>query len=279
MPIRRYLRVSKYTVLETRIYLDNPALLNTWLLNSRNPVLPKIIDAIKGLVVMKLREESERVAKGGKKKRGAVKDVFTGDEFEVSVLFLEASTRHTVLSKTRIFRSQRARIKSNASILIDDDEEPEQVRIRAESEEDGTRLQDIPIAPPQEAGDTASEAASIFDDSGEEGERKDTKKPSTTTAYDGFTIYSRVLCLIVKRIDKVSKAGGAAARAEQAAEGGEGSVHIAAGATGAVSMPLPALDKYAERPRVTGPGMMEDWITMTQIARQGGEGNIEGLED
>jgi hypothetical protein len=73
-PIRRYLRITKYSVLECRIYLDNPALAETWLLNPRNPVLPRVIESVRPLVLPKLREESERSKSKGKKKKN-VKDV------------------------------------------------------------------------------------------------------------------------------------------------------------------------------------------------------------
>ena len=73
-PIRRYLRITKYSVLECRIYLDNPALAQTWLLNPRDPVLPKVIEAVRPLVLPKLREEKERANKKSSKKRG-IKDV------------------------------------------------------------------------------------------------------------------------------------------------------------------------------------------------------------
>jgi hypothetical protein len=81
-PIRRYLRITKYSVLEVRIYLDNPSLANSWLLNSRDNVLPRVIEAVRPLVLPKLREENENAAakKKGKKKRG-VRDVVGGGEF------------------------------------------------------------------------------------------------------------------------------------------------------------------------------------------------------
>ena len=71
-PVRRYLRISKYSVLECRIYLDNPSD-TRWLLNPRDPVLPRIFAAIRPLVVPKLREENERLF--AKKKGHPVKDV------------------------------------------------------------------------------------------------------------------------------------------------------------------------------------------------------------
>ena len=77
-PIRRYLRISQYSVLECRIYLDNPADAYRWLLNTRNPVLPQVIEAVRPLVLPKLREENARAksGKGGKKK--GWKDVVVG---------------------------------------------------------------------------------------------------------------------------------------------------------------------------------------------------------
>ena len=74
-PIRRYLRITKSTILEVRIYLDNPADAHRWLLNSRDPVLPRVIEAVRPLVLPKLREENERNAKGKPGKRRGVKDV------------------------------------------------------------------------------------------------------------------------------------------------------------------------------------------------------------
>ena len=76
-PIRRYLRISKYSVLECRIFLENPADGPRWLFNPENPALPRVFEAIRPLVLPKLREENERAKGKGKKKKG-VKDVVTG---------------------------------------------------------------------------------------------------------------------------------------------------------------------------------------------------------
>lgn len=76
-PLRRYLRITKHSVLEVRIYLDQPANAETWLLKRDNPALPRVIKAIRPLVLPKLREENERgKGRGGSKgKRKGVKDV------------------------------------------------------------------------------------------------------------------------------------------------------------------------------------------------------------
>jgi hypothetical protein len=73
-PIRRYLRITKYSVLECRIYLDDPALAQSWLLNPRDPILPRVIESVRPLVLPKLREERDRSRKKSTKKRG-IKDV------------------------------------------------------------------------------------------------------------------------------------------------------------------------------------------------------------
>jgi hypothetical protein len=75
-PLRRYLRITKYSVLEVRIYLDCPADAEAWLLKRDDPALPRVIKAIRPLVLPKLREENER-GKGrtGKSKKKGVKDV------------------------------------------------------------------------------------------------------------------------------------------------------------------------------------------------------------
>ena len=75
-PIRRYLRISKYSVLECRIFLENPADGPRWLLNPQDPALPRVFEAIRHLVLPKLREENER-SKGKGKKKKSVKDVVT----------------------------------------------------------------------------------------------------------------------------------------------------------------------------------------------------------
>ena len=84
-PLRRYLRLTPYSVLEVRIYLDNPSDLHRWLLHATSPVLPRVLEAVRPLVGPKLKEENERArarrGKGvGKKGRG-VKDVVVAGEY------------------------------------------------------------------------------------------------------------------------------------------------------------------------------------------------------
>lgn len=76
-PLRRYLRITKHSVLEVRIYLDRPADAEAWLLKGDDPALPRVIQAVRPLVLPKLREENERgKGKGGARaKKKGVKDV------------------------------------------------------------------------------------------------------------------------------------------------------------------------------------------------------------
>ncbi|RPB25739.1 hypothetical protein L211DRAFT_856440 [Terfezia boudieri ATCC MYA-4762] len=231
-----YLRVSKYTVLETRIYLDDPTLLKSWFLNPRDPILPKVIEAVRSMVLPKLREETTRD--------------MSGDGFEVVVFLTEGGTRHFVLSKTRLFHAPKPRIKSNTSKYLSG-KETEGIYVR---EENGAS-QHIPMNSEVRAGDNAPEECDVIlvESSDEEGDDvRDEKKPLSHTAYDGFTIYSRVLCLVVKKLDT--------------SNGGADSI---VASTTNIGILLPEIDTYAERPRAdSGRGMMEDWITTTQIARQ-----------
>jgi hypothetical protein len=82
-PIRRYLRITKYSVLECRIYLDNPAVAQSWLLNPRDPVLPRVIESVRPLVLPKLREEQERAQSKKKSKKRSIKDVVVQGGFRL----------------------------------------------------------------------------------------------------------------------------------------------------------------------------------------------------
>ncbi|RDW75818.1 hypothetical protein BP5796_06639 [Coleophoma crateriformis] len=256
-PIRRYLRITKYSVLECRIYLDNPALAESWLLNPRNPILPRVIESVRPLVLPKLREENARARNKGGKKKG-VKDVVVEDDFEVSIFLTETNTRHTLLTKQKHFRDKgRETLKSNSQKLmgatndvpIHVEDIPELQR--EESDENVAILQDIPALSDDEDGlfipesdrtkrpraiDTAESPSELDFEPLPKRRREDAldneddkKKMAMDTTYDGFSIYGRVLCLVVKRKD-TSKSKGPAMTAGQA--------------------------------------MMEDWITSTQIPPQ-----------
>ncbi|PNY29742.1 Uncharacterized protein TCAP_00342 [Tolypocladium capitatum] len=262
-PIRRYLRITKYSVLECRIYLDNPSLAQSWLLNPRDPVLPRVIDSIRPLVLPKLREEKERSKKKSSRKKG-IKDVIVqarADDFEVSMFLTETNTRHSLLSKQKHFRekvppmmqsnSTRLIGESNDSPIDVDAADARPILLEQDSDEEGVRLADIPAAERRtlpkrqrgnrgmaadddEASDDDSAASAIeMDSDGDEpaakrrrggvgldakdpddGEADDKKKLAMDVSYEGFAIYGRVLCLVVRKRDgnkAQTQAGGAKA--------------------------------------------------------------------
>ena len=254
-PIRRYLRITKYSVLEVRIYLDKPSDA-PWLLSSRDPVLPRIIEEVRPKVLPKLREENENAKKRGGKRKKGIKDVASQEDFEVTIFLTELSTRHSLLTKQKQF-SDKSKLKSTGNKLtgwlnnnrenrinIEDDEKPPE--ILQESDDDVIELKDIPEAgtgskrraPNIEATNDDSLFVSSSDEETFQTQRDHTskrrKKPSRqgktpdhaneaeeggddkkklamNTSYDGFSIYGRILCLVVKRKGKKAAQNNAAA--------------------------------------------------------------------
>ncbi|KAL2015835.1 hypothetical protein VTK56DRAFT_4703 [Thermocarpiscus australiensis] len=76
---------------------------------------------------------------------------------------------------------------------------------------------------------------------GDTDERDDKKKMAMHISYEGFAIYGRVLCLVVKRRDGGGKGGGSAVPSSSKSQPG----------------------------RPGGQAMMENWITSTQLPEAG----------
>ncbi|KAL8731801.1 MAG: hypothetical protein Q9181_004178 [Wetmoreana brouardii] len=237
-PIRRYLRITQYSVLECRIYLDNPADAQRWLLNERSPVLPRVIEAVRPLVLPKLREENAKAKSGKSGKRKGWKDVIVEDDFEVAVFLTEISSRHAILHKEKRAKTEKPRLgttnptltgEGTRDVPIEVSETQEPIIPREESQEDKLPdLANIPAADESHGPEPSTPDASLFvsdgsdQDSGnamrqrrtassrqdparaEQGpEDDDKKKMALNTSYDGFSIYGRILCLVVKRRGKV----------------------------------------------------------------------------
>ncbi|KAL1796923.1 hypothetical protein ACET3X_005463 [Alternaria dauci] len=268
-PLRRYLRITKHSVLEVRIYLDRPADAEAWLLKRDDPALPRVIQAIRPLVLPKLREENEQGRGRGsaKSKKKGVKDVVVEDDFEVSIFLTDLSSRHSVLTKQKIFKD-KARIQSNSGKLTNwltagtsgqpvviDEDVADPIVIREEDSDEPINLADIPAAGQSgqqpkssarqrrrrtENEDAAlsnrsdSEASDLFvsepadphrtkappqtedQDSDDEPHADDKKKLGLSTSYDGFSIYGRILCLVIKRRGVRNVAGPIGANSSQA---------------------------------------------------------------
>ncbi len=181
------------------------------------------------------------------------------DDFEVAVFLTETSARHSILRKMKTAKTEKGRLGTTDGRLTGTRDAPVEVGegalglVTEESEESGgVRMADIPSAVGNEAVSRAplakeesQEGLFVSDDSdegdfgaqetnqgekpvGEEGDGRedDKKKLGMDTTYDGFSIYGRILCLVVKR--------------RGTAKGKE----ITGGA---------------------GQAMMEDWITSTQM--------------
>lgn len=226
------------------------------------------------------------------------------DGFEVSVFLTEGGTHHAVISKRRILSGRRKRIKSNSSRLVsggDDDgtgSDAASVVIREESEE-RSGLYDVPatgslstghgdrrqfrrmrrsgmdserVIVPESDDDTEYVDGAdhiLIESSDEDNMAQDDKKPLSITTYEGFQIYQRVLCLVVKKRDPgqtvvVGRArkGGFNSSLESSLPDASGSA-IQQGAVEGTSF-----SAMPERASTERGGMMEEWITMTQIARQ-----------
>ena len=186
-PIRRYLRISRHSALECRIFLENPADGPRWLLSPRDPALPRVFEAVRPLVLPKLKEENERAkGKGGKKKK-AVKDVVVKDDFEVSVFLTDVGVRHNLVVKNKVFED-RAKGPAGSNT------KSEPVIVRDEDSDGDGDLYRIP-----EARADGDDGANDYD--GEENMEleDDKKKLAFKTTYTGFAIWGKVLCLLISR--------------------------------------------------------------------------------
>jgi len=130
------------------------------------------------------------------------------DDFEVSMFLTDSSTRHQLLTKTKEFASSKHKgtlegwlgpgdsAMENPIPTSADEGNREFVVIREESPSDDVVLADIPSAPGsgEESQDNDSIVPKALDRTGQ-----DDKKLAPRTSYEGFSIYGRVLCLVIKR--------------------------------------------------------------------------------
>jgi hypothetical protein len=188
------------------------------------------------------------------------------DDFEVSIFLTELSSRHSVLTKQKVFKD-RARIESNSGkltnwlttgtseqpVLINEDA-TEPIVIREEDDEEAINIADIPEASnipdssrrsarqkrqlesaddevlsdesgsdssalfvpgrPSKRSKTSEGLAKTNEDGAAEDMVDDKKKLGLNTSYDGFSIYGRILCLVVKRRGVRTPGGGGPASSQ-----------------------------------------------------------------
>ena len=182
------------------------------------------------------------------------------DDFEVAVFLTETSTRHSILRKEKRAGRKKERVRSTNGRLLGTRDDPVEIAdgvpVLVREESDEVRLADLPAARGEgghrraavskeesgeglfvsdgdEEGDEVSSVEGMDRDitmGGDEDGEDDKKKLSLNTTYDGFSIYGRILCLVVKRKGSV--------KGKEAAVGSAGS----------------------------GQAMMEEWISSTQMA-------------
>lgn len=211
-PIRRYLRISKYSVLECRIYLESPSD-SRWLLDSRDPMLPHVIAAVRPLVLPKLREENERLFM--RKKGKPVKDVIAEDEFEVAIFLRESRTRHSLLTRNKTFHGKENQDQDLRMELKPDHVSGDTaanpvnstdggIMIESDSEAD-LELHNIPESEDEVAlGDgrrSSKRSRTTRRDQvpPEDTTSSDEKKLRFSTHYESFNIHRWVLCLLITR--------------------------------------------------------------------------------
>ncbi|KAI5290821.1 hypothetical protein KEM54_000345 [Ascosphaera aggregata] len=244
-PIRRYLRISNHSVLECRIYLADPGD-ERWL-ESRSSVrmasdqysavtvIERIIAAIRPLVLPKLREENARKA-SGKKKSAPVKDVLLeetltvkADDFEVAIFLRETGTRHSLVTRQKMFAesgdvagvSVPVGITNEEELVVHledipsatDDRETESEELRPTRRHRKQRERSVSNeVTPREGSGGARPAKRVFATQC----RGEDKKLAARVAYEGFSIWGWILCLLITR-RKASK--DPTVRAEQVPQG------------------------------------------------------------
>ena len=219
--------------------MDNPSDIPRWLTRSStssSTPLQRILSAIRPLVLPKLREENER-ARGSKtkKKKGATKDTVVGEDFEVSVFLTErgagggGSVGHAVCVRSREMKGEGGGV-----VEIAEEEDEEEARLGNIPAEQGegrveVKRQDGTEGMPVDLRDGEGEEEDDGDDEEEaferdnpmtstqrrrvarrrdgEGEDEKKKKGAFDTTYEGFSIYGRILCLVVKRRGTGAKGG------------------------------------------------------------------------
>jgi hypothetical protein len=180
------------------------------------------------------------------------------DDFDVTIFLTELSTRHSLLTKHKQFsdkpklKSTGNKLtgwlnNSENPIHLDDDEVPPEI---LQEDDDVPELQNIPDVNERSKRSTAAagddEALFVSSDDEEffatqrersskrrkrndggggseaaitaEQDQDDKKKLAMNTSYDGFSIYGRILCLLVKRKGKKAPSGGTAIGGSQMME-------------------------------------------------------------
>jgi hypothetical protein len=123
---------------------------------------------------------------------GHIRKLTVVDDFEVSVFFTDTSTRHSVLSKSIVFSTQK---------------KPKPLTDWLEPGQDGDSVNmnaDEPIIIREESPDEPGLGDDVSESGLAEAQAQGDEKKAPRTSYEGFSIYGRVLCLVIKRTNLAS---------------------------------------------------------------------------
>ena len=165
----------------------------------------------------KLREENDRAKAGGKKNKHPWKDTVREDGWEASFWFAGRGTGHSVLRRGRV-------VREGEGVRVRREESEGEMQVRREESEEEEEELGVGNVPPAAArrDDNAEEGLFVSSDDDEaaaasppparkkrkraDGEADldadDKKKLAFETTYEGFAIYGRVLCLVVRKRGK-----------------------------------------------------------------------------
>ena len=256
-PHTTYMRITPHSVLQVRIFTEQPLDAGPrWLIHPTEPALPNVIEAIKHLILPKLREENfakygtragGSTAKGAKAKK-KIKDVVITEGFEISVWLKEVPTRHSLLVKQKQFKETKGRLKGNSTKMTE-------AATGGKSRDDAVAIpeedpdeDDIENVPQHRSG---SEEAESEDNEVEvlgsgvisaTAGNDDKKKLNFKTSYDGFSIWGWTLMLYVRRKDGNKKRG-----------------------TSPPNTAMMGLSDRSTSGKDKGPSLMEEWISTQAI--------------
>lgn len=198
----------------------------------------------------------------------------------------ELSTPHAVLVRTRDFTAKNLTTGSKDVPLIireegNDDEDADVQLLRQESnvpskdqsiktEDNASKSlpQDLNTTDQTGGGGGENDALSVSshdddDDEAVEEEEDEKKKLSLKTSYEGFQIYGRILCLVVKRKGQPNNIPASMNRQKNS----NASTSVAAGANGQESI-VEMVQRTASSAGRRDEGIMEGWMRSTQIGNE-----------
>ena len=147
-------------------------------------------------------------------------DLSLEDEFEASIFLTELSSPHSILTRHKHFAPKESKALGTQQAPMEIDDEDVIPNLRQESDDEDSKIEPTPSTADPRANrlNAAGNPFAVDDEDDDDDEHatgeqsseaeRDTqdekKKLGLTTMYDGFRIYGRILCLVVKRKGKSS---------------------------------------------------------------------------